>query len=67
MVSRREGDGSGMDWEFGVNRGKLLDLEGINNKIIGKHIQSPRTDHNGKINFKWISNEILLYSTGNYI
>ena len=34
--------GSGMDWEFGVSRCKLLPLE-------------------------WISNEILLYSTGNYI
>ena len=31
-----------MDWEFGVNRGKPLPLE-------------------------WIDNEILLYSTGNYI
>ena len=36
------GGGSGMDWESGVNRSKLLHLE-------------------------WISNEILLYSTGNYI
>ena len=35
-------EGSGMDWEFGVNRRKLLHLE-------------------------WISNEILLYSTRNYI
>ena len=34
--------GSGMDWEFGVSRCKLLHLG-------------------------WISNEILLYSTGNYI
>jgi len=34
--------GSGMDWEFGVNRCKLLPLE-------------------------WISNGILLYSTGNHI
>ena len=34
------GGGSGMDWEFGVKRCKLLPLE-------------------------WISNEILLYSTGN--
>ena len=33
--------GSGMDWESGVNRCKLLPLE-------------------------WTSNEILLYSTGNY-
>ena len=37
-----QGGGSGMDWEFGVNRCKLLPLE-------------------------WISNEIPLYSTGNYI
>ena len=36
------GKGSGMDWDFGVSRYKLLHLE-------------------------WISNEILLYSTGNYI
>ena len=36
------GGGSGMDWESGVNRGKLLHLE-------------------------WISNEILMYSTGNHI
>ena len=36
------GGGNGMDWEFGVNRCKLLPLE-------------------------WISNGILLYSTGNYV
>ena len=36
------GGGSGMYWEFGVSRCKLLNLE-------------------------WISNEILLYSTGNCI
>ena len=34
--------GSGMGWEFGVNRHKLLHLE-------------------------WISNDVLLNSTGNYI
>ena len=33
---------SGMDWEFGVSRCKLLHLQ-------------------------WVDNEILLYSTGNYI
>ena len=38
---RGSGD-SGMDWEFGVNRCRLLLLE-------------------------WISNEILLCSTGNYV
>ena len=37
-----KGEGSGMDWEYGVNRCKLLPLE-------------------------WMSSEILLYSTGNYI
>ena len=36
------GGKSGMDWEFGVSRCKLLHLE-------------------------WISNEILLYHTGDYI
>ena len=36
------GRGSGMDWEFGVKRRKLLHLE-------------------------WIDNEVLLYSTGNYV
>ena len=35
------GGRSGMDWEFVINRCKLLPLE-------------------------WISNEILLYGTGNY-
>jgi len=42
LVAKEEGAGSGMDWEFGVSRCKLLHLE-------------------------WISNEVLLYSTGNYI
>ena len=42
VVAKGGGAGSGMDWEFGVSRGKLLHLE-------------------------WISNEILLYSTGKYI
>ena len=37
-----EGGGRGLDWEFGINRCKLLHLERI-------------------------SNEILLYSTGNCI
>ena len=39
---QKGGRGSGMDWEFGINRCQLLPLE-------------------------WTSNEILLYSTGNYI
>ena len=28
-----EGKGSGMEWEYGVNRSKLLDLEWISNEI----------------------------------
>ena len=39
---QRGSEGSGMDWESGVNGCKLLHLE-------------------------WISNDILLYSIGNYI
>ena len=42
VAAKGEGEGVGMDWEFGVNRCKLLPLE-------------------------WISNGILLYSTGNYV
>ena len=38
----RGGGESGVDWEFGFGRCKLLHLE-------------------------WISNEVLLYNTGNYI
>ena len=41
VVAKGQG-GSGMDWEFGVSKCKLLHLE-------------------------WICNEVLLYSTGNYI
>ena len=42
VVSKGGGEWSVRDWEFGVNRCKLLHLE-------------------------WISNDILLFSTGNYI
>ena len=42
VVAKGAEGGSGMDWEFGVSRYKLLHLE-------------------------WMSNEVLLYSTGNYI
>ena len=41
-VCQGGGAGSAMDWEFGVNKCKLLHLE-------------------------WLGNEVLLYSTGNYI
>jgi len=42
VVDKGERGGSGVDWESGVNRCKLLPME-------------------------WVSNEILLYSTGNCI
>ena len=40
--------GEGMDWEFGISRGKLLCIGWINNKGIGNYIQYPVTNHNGK-------------------
>ena len=47
-----EGLGSEMDWEFGVNRCKLLYLEWIDNKVLlnstGNCRQSPGIDHDGK-------------------
>ena len=34
VVAKGEGGGSGMDWESGVNRCKLLPLEWISNDIL---------------------------------
>jgi len=52
VVFKEEGRGSGMDWEFGVSRFKLLYLEWINNKVIlysrGNAIQFPGIDHDEK-------------------
>ena len=42
MIFLSQGGWSGIDWEFGVSRCKILHLE-------------------------WISTEVLLYNTGNYI
>ena len=46
------GGGSGMDWEFGVSRCKLLHLEWINNEVVwnstGKYIQSLGIEHDGR-------------------
>ena len=51
VVAKGEGEGSGMDWEFGINRCKLLHLKHINNKVLlystRKHIQSSEIDHDG--------------------
>ena len=44
--------GGGKDWEFGISRCKLLYIGWINNKVllysIGKYIQYPMINHNGK-------------------
>ena len=46
-----EGRGSGMNWECGVSRCKLLHLESINNKVLlystGNYTQSPGIDYDG--------------------
>ena len=47
-----QGDGGGMDWEFGISRCKLLYIEWKNNKVLlystGNYIQYPGINHNGK-------------------
>ena len=52
VVAKGVGRGSGMDWEFGVSRCKLLHLEWKSNKVLlystGNYIQSPGIDHDGK-------------------
>ena len=44
--------GSGMDWDLGVSRCKLLHLEWINKKVLvystGNYRQSPGTEHDRK-------------------
>ena len=60
----------GINWEFGINRCKLLHTEWISNKVLlcstGNYIQYPEINHNGKENkkectyvYNWF---ILLYS-----
>ena len=59
MVAKGEGGGRGMDWKFGVGRCKLLQSEGINNKVLmystGNYIQYPVINYNGKDYKKCIS------------
>jgi len=49
-LSRGREDGGGMDWEFGISRGKLLYIGWINNKVLptastGNYIQYPVVNH----------------------
>lgn len=52
VVIKGVGQGSGMDWEFGVDRYKLLHLEWINDKVLlssrGNYFQSLGTEHDGR-------------------
>ena len=52
VVVKDEGDVGGKNWEFGINRCKLLYIEWINNKILlystGDYTQYPVINHNGK-------------------
>ena len=53
MGAKEEGGRGGVHWEFGVDRGKRLHLEWINNKVLlrnstGKDIQYPVGNHKGK-------------------
>ena len=53
---------SGMDWEFGVSRCKLLHLEWISKEVLlystGNSIQSPGIDHDGK---EYKKNNVYIY------
>ena len=53
VFAKGEGEGSGMDWEFGVGKCKLLHLEWIANKVLlystANYIQSLGIKHDGKI------------------
>ena len=52
MNGFKGGGGSRMDWEFGVNRCKLLHLEWISNEVLlysrGNNIQSLGIEHDGR-------------------
>ena len=51
-LSRGKGGWGETDWEFSINRCKLLYTEWINNKALlystGNYIQYPVLNHNGK-------------------
>ena len=52
VVAKGKGAGGGLDWEFGINRCKLLYTVWINNEILlystGNYTQYPVINHNGK-------------------
>jgi len=52
VVAKGDVGREGVDWDFGIGRGKVLPLEWINNKVLmystGNYIQYPATNYNGK-------------------
>ena len=52
VIAKGKGDGIGIDWEFGVNRCKLLHLERISNVVLlystENYLQCPMINPNGK-------------------
>ena len=52
VVAKRDKGGNELDWEFGVNRCKLLHLEWIDNKVLlcttGNYVLAPGIDCDGK-------------------
>ena len=52
MAAKWEGVRKEREWEVGVSRGKLLYMEGTNNKVllysIENYIQCPMINHNGR-------------------
>ena len=52
----------GKDWEFGINKCKLVHTGWINNKVLlystGNYIQYPMINHNGKEKYDYISESL---------
>ena len=52
VAAKGEGEGVGVDWEFGVSRCKLLHLEWISSKVLlystENYIQCPVIEHDGR-------------------
>ena len=49
MAAKEEGDGAETDWEFGIDRRKLLYIGWIHNRVLPYcYIQNPVINHNGK-------------------
>ena len=52
MVTKGEGSGRGLNWEFEISRCKLIYIEWIKNKVLlgstGNYIQYPVRKHSGK-------------------